>query len=149
MELLGRKGREYFIKRPVKVSGELTWASARTAGLAEAAPLAKKIIQRFSNGEVDSVYILYNEFKSILTQKVTLKPLLPMAVEAGAGPTRDYIFEQPPAEMLGSLLPQLCGAAGARSVAGIGRGRTCRAHDGDGRGHRPTPTMSSTSSPCI
>ena len=106
MELLGRKGRDYFVKRPVRISGELTGIS-QSAGLAEAAPLAKKVSDRFRDGQVDSVYILYNEFKSILTQKVTLKKLLPMAVAVaeGGAPTRDYIFEQAPAEMLGNLLP--------------------------------------------
>jgi len=53
---------------------------------------------------VDAVYLLYNEFKSILTQNVTLKRILPVAVEAGAA-GRDFIFEQPPELLLARLLP--------------------------------------------
>jgi len=107
-ELVGRKGRDYFAKRNVKVSGELVGAS-QTASLAEAQALASKLMQRFSDGEIDSVYILYNEFKSVLTQRVTLKRILPLTVasgEAGAEPAQDYIYEQPPAQFLGNLLPR-------------------------------------------
>ena len=47
----------------------------------------------------------------------------------------DYIYEQPPAELLGSLLPRYVEIADLSRAAGIGRGRTRRAHDGDGSGH--------------
>jgi F-type H+-transporting ATPase subunit gamma len=105
IELVGRKGRDFFVRREAIVSGELTGIS-QNAGAAEATLISDKMIGRFANAEVDSVYLLYNEFKSILTQKVTLKKILPTAVEAGGGQQRDYIFEQPPAEMLGRLLPR-------------------------------------------
>ncbi|MBI5084114.1 MAG: ATP synthase F1 subunit gamma [Acidobacteria bacterium] len=103
LELLGRKARDFFSRRPVQISGELTGVSL-TAGLPEATVLAEKLTGRITAGETDAVYILYNEFKSILTQKVTLKRILPVEVEAG--PQRDYIFERPPAEMLAGLLPK-------------------------------------------
>lgn len=103
IELAGRKGRDHFTRRPVKVSGEITGISG-AANLAEAEKLAAKLIDRFTSGEVDAVYLLYNEFKSILTQNVTLKRILPVAVEAGAA-GRDFIFEQPPELLLARLLP--------------------------------------------
>ncbi|MBI5281844.1 MAG: ATP synthase F1 subunit gamma [Candidatus Solibacter usitatus] len=103
LELLGRKARDFFTRRPVQVSGELTGVSL-TAGLPEATALAEKLTSRITAGETDAVYILYNEFKSILTQKITIRRVLP--VEVQAGPQRDYIFEQPPAEMLARLLPK-------------------------------------------
>jgi F-type H+-transporting ATPase subunit gamma len=105
-ELLGRKGRDYFSRRDARISGELTGVS-QSASLAEAQTLAGKLIERFSNAEIDSVYILYNEFKSVLTQRVTLKKILPLSVASGDGqPARDYIYEQPPAQLMGSLLPR-------------------------------------------
>jgi len=106
-ELYGRKGRDYFARREVQVSGELVGVS-QTASLAEAQELANKLMRRFSDGEIDSVYILYNEFKSVLTQRVTLKKILPLSVGAGEGAAapRDYIYEQPPAQFLGNLLPR-------------------------------------------
>jgi F-type H+-transporting ATPase subunit gamma len=105
-ELVGRKGRDYFSRRDAKISGELTGVS-QTASLAEAQALVEKLMQRFSDAEIDSVYILYNEFKSVLTQRVTLKKILPLSVASGDGqPVRDFIYEQPPAQLMGSLLPR-------------------------------------------
>jgi F-type H+-transporting ATPase subunit gamma len=105
-ELVGRKGRDYFSRRDAKISGELV-GSSQTASLAEAQALVARLMQRFSDAEIDSVYILYNEFKSVLTQRVTLKKILPLSVASGDGQiVRDYIYEQPPAQLLGSLLPR-------------------------------------------
>jgi F-type H+-transporting ATPase subunit gamma len=103
LEVCGRKGRDFFSRRPVKISGEVTGIS-QNASYADAEKLANKLIKRFEDGEVDSVYLLFNEFKSVLTQKVTLKRVLPMALPEGDAP-QDYIFEQPPAELLGRMLP--------------------------------------------
>jgi len=104
LELYGRKGRDFFMRRNVATSGEVTGIS-QNAGLVHAQPLAKKMIERFTNGEVDSVYLIYNEFKSVLTQNLTVKKILPIAVAADGAPARDYIFEQPAAAMLGRMLP--------------------------------------------
>jgi F-type H+-transporting ATPase subunit gamma len=107
-ELYGRKGRDYFVRREAAVSGELAGVS-QTASLTEAKALADKLMQRFADAEIDSVYILYNEFKSVLTQRVTLKKILPLSVASGGQQgeaPRDYIYEQPPAQFLGNLLPR-------------------------------------------
>ncbi|MGO9240353.1 MAG: ATP synthase F1 subunit gamma [Bryobacteraceae bacterium] len=105
LELIGRKGRDYFARRKVSISGELTGVS-QTASLKEAQPLAEKLIRRFSDAEIDSVYLLYNEFKSVLTQRVTLKKILPLTVARAGQAATDYIYEQPPAELLSRLLPR-------------------------------------------
>ncbi len=106
-ELVGRKGRDYFTRRNAKISGELV-GSSQTASLTEAQALVGKLMQRFIDAEIDSVYILYNEFKSVLTQRVTLKKILPLSVAPGDSgqPSRNFIFEQPPAQLLGGLLPR-------------------------------------------
>lgn len=103
LELVGRKGRDFFVKRPVQISGETTGISQSPAQ-ADAERIARKLISRFTAGEVDSVYLIYNEFKSVLSQKVTLKKILPIAMPEGAS-AREYIFEQPPMQMLEKLLP--------------------------------------------
>ena len=105
IELIGRKGRDYFVKRPVPVSGELTGIS-QTAALIHALPLAEKLMKRFSDAEVDAVYLLYNEFKSVLTQRVTLKKVLPLSVPQKGETPADYIYEEPPAQFLANLLPR-------------------------------------------
>ncbi len=104
LELVGRKGRDFFVKRPVRISGETTGIS-QSAGQTEAEQLGQKLIQRFTAGEVDSVYLVYNEFKSVLSQRVTLRQILPIRMPEAAA-RREYIFEQPPMEMLRKLLPE-------------------------------------------
>lgn len=102
-ELFGRKARDFWTRRPVTVSGETTGIS-QSASMPDAQALAKKLGERFSNAEVDAVYILYNEFKSVLSQKVVLKRILPIELPSGEG-AREYIMEQDPAGFLGRLLP--------------------------------------------
>ncbi len=104
LELVGRKGRDFFVKRPVRISGETTGIS-QSAGQNEAEQIGHKLIERFTAGEADAVYLLYNEFKSVLSQRVTVKRILPVEMPA-AGAGREYIFEQPPMRMLEKLLPE-------------------------------------------
>ncbi|MBK7931058.1 MAG: ATP synthase F1 subunit gamma [Bryobacterales bacterium] len=102
VETVGRKGRDYFRKR-ADVSGELT--GLKTPQFSDAKALADKIIDRYEKGEIDSVYIICNEFKSVISQKLTVSQVLPVELPEG-GSTPDYIFEEPPQVLLGMLLPQ-------------------------------------------
>jgi len=103
-ELIGRKGRDFFRKRQVNVAGEHIGLAAKVR-YDEVSVIARKAMEMFSNQEIDAVYLLYNEFKSVATQKLTLARVLPAELPEQDAPT-DYIFEQPPAEMLDSLLPR-------------------------------------------
>jgi F-type H+-transporting ATPase subunit gamma len=103
LEVIGRKGRDFFRKRGARISGE-TINMARPTYEATA-PIAGRAMEMYRKSEVDSVYLLYNEFKSIMAQRLTLTRVLPVAVTERAAPV-DYIFEQPPGEMLESLLPR-------------------------------------------
>ncbi len=104
LNLVGRKGRDFWRKRQANILAERIGISEKP-GFADAAAVAHEVADCFERGEADSVYLLGNEFKSILSQKLSLVRLLP--VELPAGPTgADYIYEQPPAELLGSLLPR-------------------------------------------
>lgn len=103
-ELYGKKGRDHFRRREIACSGERTGISEAPA-IHQASELAARLIQRFTNSEVDAVYLIFNEFKSVLSQNVIVKRLLPMEVPSEAG-TRDYIYEQPPAELLNAMLPR-------------------------------------------
>jgi F-type H+-transporting ATPase subunit gamma len=102
--LIGRKGRDFYRKRNVTVSGEHVGLLANVK-FAEASAIAQSAIERFRNGEIDAVYILNNEFKSVMAQKLTVTRVLPVEVPAEQTPI-DYIYEQPPAELLAALLPQ-------------------------------------------
>ena len=89
-------------------------ASVPILGLARAEgaePTAKAALPQHKNeefytdGKLDAIYLLYNEFKSVMSQKVTITRVLPVELPRQGEPV-DFIFEQPPLEMLGSLLPR-------------------------------------------
>jgi F-type H+-transporting ATPase subunit gamma len=103
LELVGRKGRDFFRKRGARISGDQL-NFARPA-FNDAQPIAKKAMDLYGSAETDAVYLLYNEFKSVVAQRVVLQRVLPVEVPQEAEPV-DYIFEQPPVEMLNSLLPR-------------------------------------------
>jgi F-type H+-transporting ATPase subunit gamma len=107
LELVGRKGRDFFRKHNAKISGDQIGLAAKPA-YEEMAGIARRAMKMFSDTEVDAVYLLYNEFKSVMTQRVTLSRILPVEVQAEHAAV-DYIFEQPPGEMLEALLPRYVG----------------------------------------
>jgi F-type H+-transporting ATPase subunit gamma len=104
LETIGRKGRDFFRKRGARIGGEYLYLSAKPQ-YADTAAIARKAMDLVGSREIDAVYLLFNEFKSVSSQKLTLKRVLPVALPEKEAPT-DYIYEQPPAEMLGALLPK-------------------------------------------
>ena len=103
-ELVGRKGRDYFRKREVKVVGESIGLAAKVR-FEDTAVIARRAMEMFRNDEIDAVYLVYNEFKSVVSQKMTLSRVLPAELPEQSNPV-DYIFEEPAAEMLDVLLPK-------------------------------------------
>jgi F-type H+-transporting ATPase subunit gamma len=103
LELIGRKARDFFRRRTTPVSGDYVGLLNKPA-YADAQAIARKIIQRFENDEIDAVYVIYNEFKSVIAQKLTVNKILP--VTAPQGEPVDYIFEQPVEQLMASLLPK-------------------------------------------
>ncbi|HEV2201140.1 MAG TPA: ATP synthase F1 subunit gamma [Bryobacteraceae bacterium] len=103
-ETIGRKGRDYFRKRGATIAGEYL-DMMRQLNVAYADQIAASVIERFSKGEVDAVYLFVNEFKSVVAPNLSQTRLLPIEVPA-TGASIDYIYEQKPEELLGSLLPK-------------------------------------------
>jgi F-type H+-transporting ATPase subunit gamma len=103
-EVLGRKGRDFFRKRNAVITGEYLGLYQKPV-YNEAAAIAKKVVDRVKNNEIDAVYLIYNEFKSVMAQTLISSRILPVQPPVG-GERIDYIFEQPPAELLASLLPR-------------------------------------------
>jgi F-type H+-transporting ATPase subunit gamma len=109
---IGRKGRDFF-RRQRSLAGELIGLTGKgRVSFEEAVDLAREqLIDPFtSDEELDKVFVIFSEFKSVLTQRVVVEQLLPIAQEteadeAAAASAQDYIFEQPPAEIFGRLLP--------------------------------------------
>ena len=90
---VGRKGRDYFIKRPVKLIGEHINIFGRLE-FSQSQPISKSIIELYSEEKVDAVDFIYNEFKSIMTQRVMVErylPIKPIAPAAGRGADRLHL----------------------------------------------------------
>jgi F-type H+-transporting ATPase subunit gamma len=104
LELIGRKGRDFFRKRGAHIAGDYVNLAAKVV-YNDIPAIARKAMDLYCKEEIDAVYLLFNEFKSVVAQKLTVTRVLPVELPQDAGPL-DYIFEQPPAEMLGSLLPR-------------------------------------------
>jgi len=120
---LGRKVRDAMRKQPRwKVMAEYVDITTK-ADPGRAAEIARKVTALYNEGEVDAVYILFNEFKSVLAQNLILEKLLPiepLAPEkdgANAGSTVEYLYEQPPAELFARLLPRYVEAQVFRALA--------------------------------
>lgn len=104
---VGRKGRDFFRRRPVKIASEHVNLFRRLE-FAHAEKLARELIDLYTQESVDTVDFLYNEFKSVMAQNVKVErylPIKPIAVPKGEFLV-DYIYEQPPADILRALLPR-------------------------------------------
>ncbi len=114
---VGRKGRDFFRRRHATLSGEYLGLTGKGyVEYAEAVQIARDLIKQFNeDGEIDKVFIIYNEFKTVLTQRVVIEQLLPVSraapssTEDADAPQNltDYIYEQPPLELFSRLLPRL------------------------------------------
>jgi len=102
--LIGRKGRDFFRKRAAIVAGEHIGLAAKVR-YEDTAAIARKAMEMFRAEEIDAVYLIFNEFKSVATQTLTVSRVLPAELPQQATPV-DYIFDDPPAEMLDALLPK-------------------------------------------
>jgi F-type H+-transporting ATPase subunit gamma len=107
--LIGRRGRDYFARRGFDVRYEQINLFAQLR-FEHAQAIAKAAIEAFTAGDVDSVYVVYNEFKSVLQQRVVVERLLPIPrleseADGPAHPQVDYLYEPPPRELLGTLVP--------------------------------------------
>ena len=117
--LVGRKGRDFFKRRGFEVRIEEIGIFQRVK-YADAKRIAEAAIEEFTSGRVSKVFVVYNEFKSVMQQRVTTEQLLPIPKgdvrsadsQAGQGAKApvagdvDYIYEPGPAKILGELLPK-------------------------------------------
>jgi F-type H+-transporting ATPase subunit gamma len=109
---VGRKGRDFFKRRQMMFVEE--YVGLTGSGRVEykdAAEIAQKVIKTFTEDtSVDKVFLVFTEFKTVLSQKPVVEQLLPIpkitAEEVQDGAQAEYIYEQPPAEIFGKLLPK-------------------------------------------
>jgi F-type H+-transporting ATPase subunit gamma len=104
VEAIGRKGRDYFRRRGVELSG-VHIGIVDKPSYDTARKIADKLIERYSKAEVDAVYICVNEFKNVMSPSLVLRRILPVTLPESAQ-NLDYIYEEPPQELLSALLPR-------------------------------------------
>lgn len=106
LDIIGRKGFEYFKRRAIPIEKQfkdvLTNVNQETAS-----EIADHAVARFLESDLDALYVVYNEFKSALTQTVRVEQLLPIVpapVDEGAY-LPDYIYEPSRREILDAVIP--------------------------------------------
>jgi F-type H+-transporting ATPase subunit gamma len=115
---VGRKGRDFFRRRGVEIVGEYIGLTGKgRIDHAEALEVARDVMRRFTEDErIDKVFVVFNEFRSVISQRVVVEQILPVARaeaegveegEAAAPNLVGYVYEQPPAEIFSQLLPRL------------------------------------------
>lgn len=103
---VGRKSRDFFRRRNLPILAEFVNIFGRL-DYGVARDIAQVAIQAYSSNETDAVYLAYNEFKSIIQQRIVVEPFLPLAQsEFVSGHAVDFIFEQPPQQLFDVLLPR-------------------------------------------
>ena len=107
--LVGRKGRDYFYRRGFQILYEQINLFQKLR-YEDAHLIAQAAIDAFTSREVDSVTLVYNEFKSVIQQRVAIERLLPIRRAdvdgAVAGSDVDYLYEPSPQEIFNALLPR-------------------------------------------
>jgi F-type H+-transporting ATPase subunit gamma len=114
---IGRKGRDFFRRRRAEIVSEYVGLTGKgRVDFSEALDVAHDIIKRFTEDEtIDKVFLIFAEFKTVLTQRIVTEQLLPISraseTESAETPAstevKDYIYEQAPEEIFTRLLPRL------------------------------------------
>jgi F-type H+-transporting ATPase subunit gamma len=115
---ISKKSRDAFRKRQWKIVGEYIDVTSR-AELSKAAEIAAEVMKIYESGAADSVYLVYNEFKNVMTQTLRVEKVLPLertelsaaapskdVPTSNAGELVDYIYEQPAEEIFNRLVPR-------------------------------------------
>lgn len=112
--VIGRKGRDYLRRRNAPIFHVFSGVWEKL-DLEQARSIARTVLAPFVRGEVDAIYLVYNEFKSAMTQRVTSELLFPLPVPSTAAARaeaaeewqrhRDFLFEADRASVLERLVP--------------------------------------------
>jgi F-type H+-transporting ATPase subunit gamma len=109
---VGRKGRDYLRRELAsRMIGDISYAGKRRIEFADAEAIGQRIAAMISSAEIDGVTIIYNRFRSVMSQVVTEQQLVPAPIPEGAADTdalggAAYDFEPDEETILSRLLPQ-------------------------------------------
>lgn len=114
---VGRKGRDFFRNRRANITSEFIGLTGKgRVEFSEALEIAQSVIKQYTEDTgIDKVFIIFNEFKSVLSQRVVLEQLLPVSHATSSEEDEtpqaesqvDYIYEQPAEQLFSTLLPRL------------------------------------------
>jgi F-type H+-transporting ATPase subunit gamma len=106
LDLLGRKGRDFFKRRAYRIRSEQV-GLFQVLRFPTAQKIAQELIRLYTAGEVDEIHLLYNEFKSVIAQRVLVEQLLPIPrLELKPQESLDYVYEPGPGEIFEELVPK-------------------------------------------
>jgi F-type H+-transporting ATPase subunit gamma len=108
LNILGKRGRDFFRRRSVAVRHEAVQVLQKPS-FADAASIARDIIEEFVQERKDQIWLLYNEFKSVVQQRVIIEPLLPIRKLDNLPETHhlvEYLYDEPPDKIFNNLLPR-------------------------------------------
>ena len=109
--LVGRRGRDFFARRGFDVRYEQV-NLFQGLQFSHARDIANAAIEAFTAAQVDSVYLIYNEFRSVIQQRIVVERLLPIPrldiepARAAGTPPIDYLYEPAPEELFTTLIPR-------------------------------------------
>ncbi len=108
LTLVGRKAIDWFRRRPWPVRHEYVNIMSRV-DIRYAREIAAGMIEYYQGIELDAIYLVYNEFKSVIQQKVVIEPLLPirkLEIQSPQANHLNYLYEPQPEAIFNSLLPR-------------------------------------------
>ena len=104
--VVGRKGRDFMVRSGQDVKAVFTDLGDRPS-LLDSTAISHLVIQSYTEGEVDQIYLAYTKFLSTMSQEPVLEQLLPVTPAVLSAPERSgYIYEPDSLTVLGALLPQ-------------------------------------------
>src|SRR3990167_4625690 len=107
LSFIGKKGHEYFKKRPVRI-GNYYKDVMEEVSYDSAAGIGDEIVEAYIKKDLDAIYLIYNEFKTAISQRVVVEKLLPirpLSLDEGEVAV-DYLYEPSREEVLNDLLPR-------------------------------------------
>jgi F-type H+-transporting ATPase subunit gamma len=116
LRIIGRKGNQYFARRRATVTSYDPAPTGANA-LEVARETANRVIDDFLTGKVDRVFMIYNEFKSAISQITRVKQILPVVAEpttalsttttphSADAAASDFLYEPSKQDLLNRLVP--------------------------------------------
>ncbi len=105
LSIVGRKGRDFFRRFNRKIEKEYI-GIFQALGYKQAELIGQDVIDAFMNPDIEKVFVIYNEFKSRLQQKLTVQELLPIGDFEDVKPEQDFLYEPGKKIILEQLLPR-------------------------------------------